>query len=61
MITFKSFYGDGEYHNVYLDGKLVGRIAPQGIETDYQYFPKGQKQGGEVFKTLALCKQSLRG
>ena len=43
---------------VFLDGKEVGRIHKVG--NGWSYFPKGQKKGGEVFKSLAACKFSLR-
>lgn len=47
---------------VKLDGRVIGEIRkvkgdPNGAAC--QYFPKGQKRGGEVFPTLSLCKYSL--
>lgn len=52
-----------ETHTVKLDGKVIGTIRtverlhhPDG----YQYFPKGQKTGGELFNTLGACKLSLK-
>lgn len=46
-----------DYIGVRLDGKLVGSI--RYVNGGYQYFPLGQKRGGEVFKTLRECKYSL--
>jgi hypothetical protein len=48
--------GEGKY-SVYLDGKLVGHI--KCLHGCYQYFPKGHKDGGEVFTTMEACKRSL--
>ena len=53
-----------EVHNVYLDGKQVGKIIGNTIDMQtgregYCYFPKGQSEGGDVFPTLASCKASL--
>jgi len=42
---------------VFLDKKHVGNI--RNVEGGYQYFPKGHKEGGEVFKTMFDCKNSL--
>lgn len=42
---------------VKLDGKLIGEIKI--VKGGYQYYPKGQKRGGEVFPVLSLCKYSL--
>ena len=54
MITYKNKY----CVYVYLDNKHVGNIFEiQG--KGWQYFPKGQKEGGEIFASLALCKKSL--
>lgn len=56
---------------VKLDGKIVGHIhhvtgsvrRKDGVTVwqrpGYQYTPKGQSQGGDVYPTLALCQQSL--
>lgn len=42
---------------VFLAGKRIGTIKfKKGF---YQYFPKGQKEGGDKFKTIAVCKLSL--
>lgn len=49
---------------VYLGRKRVGvikrrdGIRPKG-KPGFQYVPLGQRQGGEVFPTLAECKRSL--
>lgn len=51
---------------VYLDKKKIGEIrsvefsgSPDGL--GWQYFPKGQKKGGEIFVTLRLCQQDVAG
>jgi len=55
MITFKQI--DPKTIHVLLENKRIGEI--RSVEGGFQYFPKGQKKGGEVFPTLAACKQSL--
>ena len=48
-------------HNVvevFLDNKFVGTIR-YTFGRLWQYTPKGQKEGGEEFPSLALCKRSL--
>lgn len=45
---------------VYLAGRHVGVIRQQK-DGQWQYFPKGQKTGGEKFPTLAQCKRSVEG
>lgn len=55
MITFTQI--DPKTIHVLLDGKRVGEI--RSVEGGFQYFPKGQKKGGEVFQTLIDCKKSL--
>jgi len=61
MITYKPQRQRSEYA-VQLGGKVVGRIklavAGDG-RAGWRYFPKGQKEGGEVFPTLEECKRSL--
>ena len=42
---------------VFLDGKYVGKI--RRMDGGWQYFPKGDKQGGQVFKKLSECENSL--
>jgi len=42
---------------VLLDDKLVGEIRP--VNGGWQYFPKGSKIGGDVFKRLPDCQRSL--
>ena len=42
---------------VRLSRKIVGVI--QIVEGGYAYFPKGSKQGGEVFKDVREVQQSL--
>ena len=50
--------------DVYLEGKHIGQIRINSAEGErtpqrYQYFPNGQKQGGEIFSSLEACKASL--
>jgi hypothetical protein len=45
------------YFDVVLDKKKVGKILVKN--GTYQYFPKGQKTGGEVFNNLRDCQKSL--
>lgn len=42
---------------VKLDGKIVGSI--RSVAGGFQYVPKGQTEGGKVFGSVVLCKQSL--
>lgn len=42
---------------VRLDGKVCGEIRK--VEGGFQYFPKGQKTGGQVFKTVSKVQRSL--
>jgi hypothetical protein len=42
---------------VILDKKVVGRI--KRVDGGWQYFPKGQSTGGDIFPSVGLCKQSL--
>lgn len=42
---------------VKLYGKIVGDIRK--VAGGYQYFPKGQKEGGTVCTSLASCKREL--
>lgn len=42
---------------VKLDGNIVGSI--RNVNGAFQYTPKGQKQGGEWFRTLEECQKSL--
>ena len=59
MITYKNKKSPGkEWTAVYLDKKHVGNIYRVDI-CDWQYFPKGKKEGGEMFPSLNLCKKSL--
>jgi len=55
MITFKQI--DPKTIHVLLENKRIGEIRT--VDGGFQYFPKGQKKGGDVFPTLAACKQSL--
>ena len=40
-----------------MNGKLVGTIKL--VEGGFRYFPNGQKQGGELFKTVREVQRSL--
>lgn len=40
-----------------LDGKICGEIRK--VIGGYQYFPKGQKIGGNIFKTITEVQKSL--
>ena len=42
---------------VRLDGKICGEIRK--VKTGFQYFPKGQKEGGEIFETVQAVQKSL--
>ena len=42
--------------SVFSEGKKVGEIR---FTTGYQYFPNGQKTGGEIFYFVIDCKKSL--
>lgn len=42
---------------VYLDNLYVGYIGKDF--GGYRYFPKGQKEGGQVFETIEKVKKSL--
>jgi hypothetical protein len=44
---------------VKLEGRIVGEIRP--VTGGYQYFPKGQKEGGAIWPSLARCKQDVEG
>lgn len=52
-----SFTGNRTLVDVYLDNTLVGNI--KRVPGGYQYFSKGQQEGGEVFASLQQCKNSL--
>lgn len=58
MIKFR-WQEAGNSDGVYLDGKKVGEIKE--VDRGWQYFPKGQKDGGEVFKNISDCRDSLSG
>lgn len=42
---------------VKLDGRICGEIRK--VEGGYQYFPKGQKCGGEIMASVRLVQKSL--
>jgi hypothetical protein len=44
--------------DVLLDKKTVGYIL-KNKENLFQYFPKGNKEGGSQFKTISEVKKSL--
>lgn len=56
MIAYKTPYS-GVPISVSLDNKIIGLIKQ--VEGGYQYFPKGKKIGGEIFKTVREVKNSL--
>jgi hypothetical protein len=58
MITYKELTPNTVA--VFLQGKRVGTIQRRTVDNQWQYWPWGDMQeGGDVFPTLALCKQSL--
>lgn len=64
MITFenqngrKSSRGERLWGlDVRLEGKIVGEI--RSVATGFQYFPKGQKKGGDIFPTIGKVIQSI--
>jgi hypothetical protein len=58
MITYKTNI-DGTI-DVLLDGKLAGTIrVVSGDGVGFQYFPKGQKEGGAVYPELSMLKRIL--
>jgi hypothetical protein len=61
-ITYTPLSGTSRSIAVFLEGKRVGSITQSVIDSQWQYFPKGEmEEGGDKFPTLALCKQSLEG
>lgn len=46
---------------VRIDGRLTGTIKPVSVDRmrGWQYFPKGQREGGEIFLTVKECQRSL--
>lgn len=44
--------------DVKLDGKTIGTIREQA-DGGWQYFPKGAKTGGQVYRTQIGCRLSL--
>ncbi len=42
---------------VKINNKVVGTIKE--VKGSFQYFPKGQKTGGEIFDNLFKCIKSL--
>ena len=57
MITYHET-SDGNV-KVKLDNTLVGTIKNFGM-IGFVYVPKGQRTGGQMFKTLDTCKASLQ-
>jgi hypothetical protein len=55
MITYTPIPPDK--WKVHLEGKPIGEIRRS--KAGYQYFPKGQKEGGDIFESLHECKRSL--
>ena len=62
MITYK-WANVGNNENVFLDKEYVGTI--KRVKGGWKYFPKGSKAvldaGGEIFKNLSECEDSLEG
>jgi hypothetical protein len=56
MITYNTPYS-GIPISVLLNDKIVGHIKQ--VEGGYQYFPKGKKTGGPIFKAIREVKSSL--
>jgi hypothetical protein len=42
---------------VRLDGKICGEIRK--VKSGFQYFPKGSKHGGQIYKTVEMVQKSL--
>ncbi len=66
MITFENQNGrkNGKGERLWnidvrLEGKIVGEIRT--VANGYQYFPKGQRKGGDVFPDLASVKRDIIG
>jgi len=59
MITYKNEFKTplNKPLKVLLMGKIVGEIRT--VNGGFQYFPKDQKTGGDIFKTVELVKRSL--
>lgn len=55
MITYD--YSKSNQIIVKLDRKIVGTIKK--VDAGWQYFPKGKKTGGEIFRTYQLVQKSL--
>lgn len=58
MITYQENRKAGT-ELVKLAGKIVGEIRPAA--GGFQYFPKGQKDGGAVWPSIARCKRDIEG
>lgn len=56
MIAYKR---KGTAHKVYLDNKHIGAIRP--VADGYKYFPKGQDEGGETFRSIMEVKRDIEG
>ena len=56
-IIYAKVFETPETYNVFLDGRITGRI--HAIGSKYQYRPKGSRTGGDLYDTLAACKASL--
>lgn len=51
--------GGSDVMRVKLDGRFVGVIRL--VEGGFTYVPKGQRKGGEVFKTVREVQQDIEG
>ena len=62
-MTIEYLYQEGvescskEPLKVRLDGRIIGEICK--VEGGYQYFPKGQKVGGNIFPSIDDVQRSL--
>lgn len=57
MSSAKITFEDKTETIVKLDGKVVGKIKE--VKTGWQYFPKGQKTGGDICSSKFACMQTL--
>ena len=61
MIDIEYYKGDFRKSNIraiiLLEGKKVGEILK--VNFGFQYYPNGQKEGGDVFTSVVNCFNSL--
>lgn len=58
MIKYKSPDNKGRIW-VVLDGRVTGWIEPVTTITGYRYRPKGEKETGDTFDSIAQVKRSI--